>query len=839
MRVKISLGFGWVSVVLACNMATRESGQVAAGLAGALVCICHAAAAEAGQPGGASTAARGGPAEPANPPRELRFSPEPTDAEISAARVFDEPLVPVDAQPVGEENQALAAALTAYAMRATPDDCSRLAAYLEAFPNSRWSGPLLLHLGTEYYNYGYFSKALGAWEGAWQQLEPVRHAPAKPEADRALGELARMYSRLGRVAELSRLLEASGDRDLAGPATQLIHAAKGALWMMQNKPDYCFRCGPLAVDRILMRLDPSRAQSPVLEEYKSTTNGFSLPQVAQLSARLGMNYQMAFRNPEAPFIVPAVVHWKVNHYAALVERRGERILAQDYTFRGSIWMTPPALEQEGSGYFLVPPGTLPAGWRPVSAAEGQRVWGRGFVGGQDANATSGYDTTCGGPTCAKCRRCRDKNGNVVYGMTTYTMHALLVSLTLNDTPLSVTTPIGPQVGFTATYNQLEANQPAVFYYSNLGQKWDCNWVSYVTDNPATPGADVSLYLDGGGTLSFTGFNPATQTYSLEPMSQTVLVRKTSSSYQLQYPDGSLRQYAGSDGAVGSTRRIFLTQVIDRFGNAIQFQYDAQLRITNVVNAIGRGTTVLYTNAAYPFQITDVIDPFGRAAHLQYNAAGLLTEITDVLGMVSQYAYGTNQFVTALTTPYGTTTFATGQTNGGTYLLATDPLGASELLEFSQASGIPHSLPASQVPHGLSTFNLFIDGRDSLFGTKRHTPKGPGITPRPKSITGCTRARAGPTPLAFSRAKRNRWKAASGTITPASPRTLAPRTIWMRPIPARAPDRPRWLESWMTERRNSTPLATMPWATPPTPPTPWGAASAMSMLPTISTCSRCG
>src|ERR1700719_3640361 len=56
-----------------------------------------------------------------------RFPAEPTDAEIFNARVLDEPLVPLNDRPLAEENKALASALTVYAHRATPDDCSGLA----------------------------------------------------------------------------------------------------------------------------------------------------------------------------------------------------------------------------------------------------------------------------------------------------------------------------------------------------------------------------------------------------------------------------------------------------------------------------------------------------------------------------------------------------------------------------------------------------------------------------------------------------------------------------------------------------------------------------------------
>jgi RHS repeat-associated protein len=638
----------------------------------------------------------------------------PTDADVSAARVFDEPLVPTSAEPSPQENAALMTALTAYGQRTTADDCSSLADFASNFPQSRWTASLLLHLGVEYYNYGYFSKALDAWQRAWTLYQINDYPPAKAQADRALGELSRMYASIGRASQLSTLLDSTKDRDVGGPGAQLVHSSAEALWIMNNKPDYSFGCGPSALDRILLHFAPSKAGSPILLDCKSDTNGFSLNQVADISHKLGMNYQMAYREPGAPLIVPSVVHWKIDHYAALIEQRGDAILVQDYTFVASLWVSKKAVNEEASGYYLVPSGKLPAGWRAVSAAEGQTVRGRGQTNTRYPKANCRcYDTTCGGLSCTTCK-CKAPRG----GMTTYTFHALLTSLTLVDTPVSFDSPVGPQVAFTTSYNQTEADQPANFYYSNLGPLWDCSLLSYVEDNPTSPGADLSVYMDGGGELDFNNFNPTSQTYAPEAMTQALLVRLSTNSYELQYSDGSRREYARSDGATGSSRRIFLTQEIDPFGNIVQLNYDSQLRITNIVNAIGQAMTLGYTNAAYPFQITSVSDPFGRTAQLLYDTNGLLIQITDVLGLTSQYTYGANQFITALTTPYGTTTFTTGMTNGNNYLSATDPLGGTEAVEYSQSLSVPHALPASEVPHGLSTFNLFIDARDSFFWDKK-------------------------------------------------------------------------------------------------------------------------
>src|SRR5439155_8290388 len=105
--------------------------------------------------------------------------------------------------------------------------------------------------------------------------------------------------------------------------------------------------------------------------------------------------------------------------------------------------------------------------------------------------------------------------------------------------------------------------------------------------------------------------------------------------------------------------IYLTSVVDPGGNAVTINYDAGLRVTSIVDALGQPTTFSYTLAEDPLKITKVTDPFGRFATFDYTS-GQLTKITDPVGVQSQFAYEpSSDFVNALTTPYGTTTFAKG------------------------------------------------------------------------------------------------------------------------------------------------------------------------------------
>ena len=90
---------------------------------------------------------------------------------------------------------------------------------------------------------------------------------------------------------------------------------------------------------------------------------------------------------------------------------------------------------------------------------------------------------------------------------------MAVSLNIMDTPVGYRPPVGPSVYFTATYNQREANQPANFSYSNLGAKWTFNWLTYLQDDPGNPLATVQYYVSGGGTLTFSGFDTNSQTFT--------------------------------------------------------------------------------------------------------------------------------------------------------------------------------------------------------------------------------------------------------------------------------------------------------------------------------------
>lgn len=645
------------------------------------------------------------------------ISQNPSAAELSALHVFQEPLIPVGAATSAAENKALAEAIRAFVERKDPEQTDTVTSFLNQFPGSSWRAALLANLGAIWRNTGYWSKALDAWETSWLLLAYAKDAKAEALGDYVLGELAQLNARLGRTDRLEELFSQIKERDVRGPATEKIAGAKQGLALMQTHPENAFRCGPMALKEILATAKQSNLnKEKQIVESASTNKGMSLVQVRDLAKRLGINYQMAKRSPGAKIIVPSVINWRVGHYAALTGETKGKYFALDPTFGNQTVLSQRAIDQEQSGYYLVPAGKLPEGWELVSEAEAKNVWGKG-----NAGANSEPPPPCVAPTV----KCPDQQCGTSDGMASYNVDSARVSLTITDSPVGYMPPVGPAIKFTVSYQQREIAPVQTPTYSNLGNKWSFNWISYIIIDPSNEVADATAYGPGGGTLHYTGYNSGTQSYASQRETRVSLVKTGTDQYEKRFPDGSKQVFGLSDGAPVS-RKLFMTQQIDPHGNAVTYSHDGSFRLVGVTDAIGQVTTLSYELASDPLKVTKVTDPFGRQAVLEYNQAGQLWKITDSIGLISQFTYQTGDFISKLSTAYGDTTFAMGE-SGASYrwLEITDPLGAKERIEYNNnVSVIPFSEPAGVVPSSVDTFNQYINYRNTFYWDKKAMKEAP-------------------------------------------------------------------------------------------------------------------
>lgn len=333
----------------------------------------------------------------------------------------------------------------------------------------------------------------------------------------------------------------------------------------------------------------------------------------------------------------------------------------------------------------------------------------------------------GGNTCSSCGS-GGTGGSEPMGMAHYSVHALLASLHVKDTPIRCLTPHGPSLGFTAAYNQRDSQQPLTFRYSNLGPKWTFNWLSYVSDDPNSQLPAVGVYMPGGGGELYS-YNGSTQAFDRNPRSHALLVR-TANGYERNLPDGSKQIYDLSDNAGNYPRRFFMTKIVDPAGDFVTVEYDISSRVTSVKDQLGQGITLSYALTDDYYKITKVTETFPtppsmpRSATFEYTN-GQLTKITDPIGIQSVFHYATGtDFIDSLQTPYGTTTFTTGQSSSTRWIQITDPMNGQERVEYLETT---NAIGGSETvaPNASGITNSGLNLTNTFYWDKKAMADAPG------------------------------------------------------------------------------------------------------------------
>nr|WP_211209831.1 RHS repeat-associated core domain-containing protein [Uliginosibacterium gangwonense] len=575
---------------------------------------------------------------------------------------------------------------------------------------------------------------------------------------RALAELLGLETHLGHTERVMQLLNTPEARAGEGLVIGAVVRARADTLAMRERPQEVLRCGVFALGELYRQVENDPQQLETLVNAKAGKKGLSFTQVQKLAQRIGFSTRIIQRTGSEQIPVPSVVHWKVGHYATILEARDGRYLVRDTAQESDFWMRRDVLERQSSGYFLIAEKShLPAGnWLAATQAQTDRI-----VGAGPTTASNPHEVGC---NCAK------------KGMPTYTVASMLVSLQVNDMPVGCSPTKGPAVNFALSYNQLDSDQPSLFSFSNVGPLWTHNWLSWVQDDPANLGLNVMTYLPGGGGRPHFSYASSTGTFEPEARTGAVLARiddKDGLRYERRMADGSVWVYAKSDSSKISPRRFFLTKYIDPQGNAVLLNYDDQLRLSTITDAAGLVTTLEYKNntlapnVGYDYNsllITGWTDPYGRTASIAYDWAGRIVSITDAEGMSSSFTYGvataagastggstptagsgssgggttapttitldniaTN--IVSMTTPYGTTKFSTNydaQTPRNRWMVITDPLGQSERIEFNPNAVANLVYSEGTVPSASpALYNGWFNYRNTFYWDKNAVAQGLG------------------------------------------------------------------------------------------------------------------
>src|SRR5436190_20753815 len=114
-----------------------------------------------------------------------------------------------------------------------------------------------------------------------------------------------------------------------------------------------------------------------VQELPSPDGGFRMSELLELgeSNRFDVVAVQRLEGDQIP--VPSVVHWKLNHYAAIVSETGGRYKVIDPTFGGAAWMEASTINEEASGRFLVASSNVVPGWKQLTSEEAAVVRGKG------------------------------------------------------------------------------------------------------------------------------------------------------------------------------------------------------------------------------------------------------------------------------------------------------------------------------------------------------------------------------------------------------------------------------------------------------------------------------
>lgn len=154
------------------------------------------------------------------------------------------------------------------------------------------------------------------------------------------------------------------------------------------------------------------------------------------------------------------------------------------------------------------------------------------------------------------------------------------------------------------------------------------------------GCEEVFFTIGVRKVSDTGY------ITYEPGVYDTLIKNGDGTCLLKIKEDKTTQHFDPNG--------ILTSIVDRSGNALSFGYDTNSNLTTITDAAGRVTTFSYDANDHIIAITD---PIGRSTSYIYDADDNLISSTDMAGYITNYTYDQYSYMTAITTPKGTTTIS--------------------------------------------------------------------------------------------------------------------------------------------------------------------------------------
>jgi RHS repeat-associated protein len=563
---------------------------------------------------------------------------------------------------------------------------ARVESFLAENPNSPYRFTLLMELADARWRHGWFSKSVECYREAWQLGKAWQGSGEAALGQMALCHLLTVYSQMGARESLKDLLTEIKPLDLSGAANECRLKAVVFLWHLEHKAEQNIFCGFTALNSICVPLGMPPAFPDIHDEGEKKIfieKGLSVFELTAHSHESGGKSLAVKLGTGASIPVPSVVHWNFNHYSAITQQEGGRYYLEDSALKFSGWVEKKVFDENASGVFILPqPQTPHDGCVEMTEAEMKSYFGRHCTHGRDDEGDN-CKTGCGGA-----------------GMATHSFSLLNPGLAIGDIPIQLPAAYGPSLAFQIDYFQRRNGTLSTIPLNvggNIGSTMTHNYMEWIElKGTGTPNTQVNRVTGDGSYFSYKtpvltgGVYLYQARYEDRPS-----LEWNGSAFVLRDRDGSSRRY----GQAAGTTRFLLTQVVDRLGSAVTLTYDASQRLIKVTDATGRFLQLGYTPVggdgvlSDTLKIRSVTDSHSRTAQFRYDSLGRLIKSIDTLGMVSEFTYGTADFIERLTTPYGITRFKFEELPGldtepGRRIKATDPYGYVECAEANDLTSVP-------------------------------------------------------------------------------------------------------------------------------------------------------
>jgi hypothetical protein len=267
------------------------------------------------------------------PDLTVRFDETPSSVDLARAYVLPIPLRPVGGLPSLQENRDLGRALEAFAS-------SRSARMLEEFaaryPQSPWRPSLLVNLGKLKWQEGYFSRAAGLWDEAWQLTKDGTERAVRDLADIAVSEWLTHAMTFGQTDALQKKLDEIGRRPIRGSAGNKVTEAREGLWQLTNHHEMAVYSGPEALKSLMSVTGKNNPRAiKQIDAYQPAHMGTSLVALRDLAKEAGVALEMRFVGDMMEIPVPSIVHLKSEHFSAVIAARDNGFVLRDPALGGA------------------------------------------------------------------------------------------------------------------------------------------------------------------------------------------------------------------------------------------------------------------------------------------------------------------------------------------------------------------------------------------------------------------------------------------------------------------------------------------------------------------------